>query len=49
MLTRLVLMDNVPGRLELFIAPFSTLLQNLLATDFSSANTTVGLRPCTDA
>lgn len=28
-------MDNVPGRLELFIAPFSTLLQKLLAADFA--------------
>lgn len=31
-------MDNVPGRLELFIAPFSTLLQKLLAADFANSN-----------
>ena len=34
-------MDNVPGRLELFIAPFSTLLQKLLAADFANSNMSV--------
>ena len=29
-LTKLVLMDNVPGRLEMFLAPFSALLQRLI-------------------
>lgn len=41
-LTRLVLMDNVPGRLEMFLAPFLSMLQLLQQQqDFAQGNVTV--------
>lgn len=35
-LTKLILMDNVPGRLELFISPFSMTLQRLRTMNLKS-------------
>lgn len=35
-LTKLILMDNVPGRLELFISPFSVTLQRLRTMNLKS-------------
>lgn len=40
-LTRLVLMDNIPGRLEMFLAPFFSFLQMLQQKNFAMENTTV--------
>lgn len=40
-LTHLILMDNIPGRMELFITPFSTLLQKLLSENFTTNNVSV--------
>ena len=34
-------MDNIPGRMELFITPFSTLLQKLLSENFTTNNVSV--------
>lgn len=42
-LTKLVLMDNIPGRLEMFLTPFSTLLQRLGNEDLNNPNYSVFL------
>lgn len=34
-------MDNVPGRLEMFLAPFSSMLQLLQQQDFNTGNVAV--------
>ena len=35
-LTKLILMDNVPGRLEMFLMPFSGTLQRLQNADLNT-------------
>ena len=43
-LTRLILMDTVPGRLELFLMPFSGTLQRLQTMDMTTPQAMVGER-----
>ena len=42
-LTKLVLMDNIPGRLEMFLTPFSTLLQRLGNEEMNNPSFGVGV------